>query len=256
MVNRLRRKNIRNIIICGVIACGGMGCAHSRNGEFTCRLPEVPARYHSLSSSTAGGEALSWFTSCGDTVLQGYLQKMLAGNPSILQMSAAVERSKAAYGIVNSGTYPNINLSVSAGTIRRPEDAQTQHYYLSVPATYELDVWKKLKARKQAAFLEVKATQQDKQALTITMTAELMERYYEGLFILRQGHLLDVVIDLARRINTLEAKRYKEGVIAKQDVYRSEQQLDEYIALRLRNRAELSRVEHALKILMGESPCD
>lgn len=196
------------------------------------------------------------FRNIADEQLQELMRKMFSHNHDLKQMLATVKRLRAEYAITRLALYPKAELATSTGISGRgvSDSRYSGDYQLSLPVSYEMDVWKRLRAQSEAALLKSEATVYDRQALSITLAAELMERYYTGLYLREQLSLLNNVINLATQINQLLRYKYDAGMVGKNEVYAGEQRIKQLSVEQILVSAELSHIEHALKVIIGEYP--
>lgn len=193
-----------------------------------------------------------------DEQLRQLMGKMIRYNSDLKRMLATIKRLRAEYAIARSVLYPAINLGSSVGATRNQSGDNQGHtsYQIVVPVSYEIDVWRRLSAQSSAALFKSEAAVSDREALHMTLMAELMERYYSGLCLRKQLSLLNREMSLALEVNKLLRYKYEVGLVSKDDVYLAEQKIKKISALRASAKAELSRIEHALKLLVGEYPED
>lgn len=194
-----------------------------------------------------------------DSQLKELMKKMFLHNNDLRQMMATIRRLRSEYASSRSALYPRIDLNATLGATSIQNSGNRQNhssYQVSIPVSYEIDAWKRLSALSTAALLKSEAAASDREALYVTLSAELMERYYSGLCLLEQLSLLNEAMQLAVKKNELLRYQYELGLISKDDLYPGEQRINKISASRAYVKAELSRTEHALKVLTGEYPED
>ncbi len=220
----------------------------------------IDIRGHLQASDVLGDKVLpEYIAMVQDELLKELMSKMFSYNYEITQAMATIKRLRAEYSFTLSALYPAVNLQASFGILRgRTTDNESirNDYQVSVPISYEIDVWKRLNAQSMAALLKSKASEYDRQALYMTLTAELMERYYTGLCLREQLSLFNEAMTLAVKINELLRYKYEAGMLSKDDLYSNEQSIKTISASQISVKKELSRIEHALKTLIGEYPAD
>ncbi len=221
----------------------------------------IPATYqHARAGSAPNNKTFLFsFTRIPDEQLKGLLNKMFLHNKDVKIMISTIKRLRAEYGITRSALYPTVNLNTSIGVLRDSTADNKQSrgdYQLSVPVSYEIDVWKRLSAQSRAAWLNSQAAISDREALYVTLTAELLERYYTGLCLREELSLFDEAMVFAVKINKLLRDKYELGMVGKAEVYHSEQTIRRISVSRMSVQSELLRIEHSLKILSGEYPED
>ena len=194
-----------------------------------------------------------------DEQLQLYLNKMLVHNYSLKQMFLTVKRLRSDYDMSRSAALPKIDLIAQAGksdgntveTIYAGDD-----FSFSVPVSYEIDVWKKLRSESESLISDRVAAEYDRQALSVTLAAELMTRYYTGLHLKKMLLLQDTLLQQAKQLTQLVSAKYEAGMVTRDELYVQKQSEKELDVGRLTLKNELVLIEHALNVLMGEEPQD
>ena len=184
---------------------------------------------------------------------------MFLHNNTLKQMFSTVKRLRSEYTLSRSSMYPKADFIGVAGksggntvdTIYTGDD-----FSVSVPVSYEIDVWKKLRSQSGAIMRESEAAVYDRQALSVTLAAELMERYYTGLYLRQLLLLRDIVAQHAGHLTNLVSHKYEMGMATKDEVYTQKQNETELAAKRRALEEGLVHIEHALSVLMGDPPQD
>ncbi len=203
--------------------------------------------------------SVSSISNLPDEQLNYLLKKMYFHNYDLKQAVATIRRLRAEYAVSLSALYPNVGLQVSSGVVgeRFSKYAEVDSdYKISVPVSYEIDIWKRLDSLSNAALLESQSVKLDKDALFITLAAELMQRYYSGLSLRKQLVLLNRQMALAVRLYKITKSKFDFGMISKDEVYNAQQLIRKIASMSFVVRAELSLVEHSLKYLVGEVASD
>jgi NodT family efflux transporter outer membrane factor (OMF) lipoprotein len=222
---------------------------------FAAHAQDLPAQYQNVQDVNASHTTEPWFTKIPDSQLNDIIAKILQYNATLNKMIATINRLKAEYAIAQSSRYPSVDLDATIATFGA--NAQLDRYYgVSTPVSYELDVWARLRAQRQAALADVAAAKEDKMTLAMTLVAEAAEAYYHGLYLCQQVRVHKEAVNLCREIKNLKQRQYDAGLIAKNDFLRSERALRELSAAQADMEAQRIIIEHSLKTMMGEYPID
>ncbi|MBV9843152.1 MAG: efflux transporter outer membrane subunit [Sphingomonadaceae bacterium] len=130
----------------------------------------------------------------------------------------------------------------------------SRRYEVTVGASWEPDLWGKLRngVRQQKALAQ--ASEADLNNATLSAQAELALDYVQARGLDQQKAILDATVAAYQRALTITNNRYNQGVVAKVDVLQAQTQLITAQA----NAADLVRqratFEHAIAMLIGESP--
>ncbi len=248
---------VQRILLLSLLATGfpSLFCGAAEQND------DIPVSYqHARAGSAPNNKAPIFnFASISDEQLKGLLNKMFLHNKDIKIMVSTIKRLRAEYNLARSALYPTVNLNTSIGVLKDSTADNKQSrgdYQLSMPVSYEVDVWKRLNAQSMAALLDSEAAISDREALYVTLTAELLERYYTGLCLREQLSFFNEAMVHAEKINKLLRNKYEFGMAGKAEVYHSEQTIRIISASQIAVQAELLRIERSLKILSGEYPED
>lgn len=231
-------------------------CAPHRAQKAT--LPEpLPENYAAAGKMNSGVPLERWWEQFQDPLLDSLMAEAFAHNLDLEQAYARLEQYEAQARIAGAAQRPAVDLQGAAGRVRQSGllGVQTDNsYQLSVAAGFELDVWRKLASRSQAARLDSLAARQDLAALYLSLSARLADLYYLAVEQRSQLDLVDRTIasfaDTLRRVED----RYREGLVAALDVYQSRQNLAVARASRPLFEANLAAAEHGLSVLVGRFP--
>jgi len=209
----------------------------------------------------------SWWEVFGDAGLDAVEQKAIVGNLQLRQAQARVEQARAVAGIADSYFYPTVDLTVNAARLgvsgNRPDQPSklagnvpfvTNAYRVPLYASYEIDIWGKVRNQSKAATARAEASLAQYYTILLTLEGEVAHVYFQlrttdaELVILKNG--------IASRERALELvmARQRGGLSSKLDVVRAQTEVAttqaEYEST-TRRRAEL---ENALAVLLGQTP--
>ncbi len=221
-------------------------------------LPELPGQFRQV--PTAAGTVPAeerWWLAFADPALDALIERGLAGNLDLAQALARLEQAEALLQGAEGARRPSLALE---GQLRRERNVSFAGPFtgsserLSLAAGYELDLWQKLRLRRDAARAEVAASALDLQALRLSLAAQLTDLHF--LAAEQRGQLALADATSAAFADTLERvdRRYREGLVPALDVYQARQSLAVARARRPQVEATLAQAEHALAVLTGAPP--
>lgn len=217
----------------------------------------LPTHFVAAGETTAEMPLERWWEDFQDPLLNDLMAEAFAGNLGLEQAYARFKQVEAQARIAGAARQPSVALQGAAGRVRQPGvfAVQTDNSYrLSVAAGFELDLWRKLASRSEAAQLDTLAARQDLAALYLSLSARLADLYYLAVEQRSQLALIDSTIDsFADTLQQVE-DRYGEGLVPALDVYQSRQNLAAAKARRPAVEAGLASTEHALAVLLGRLP--
>jgi NodT family efflux transporter outer membrane factor (OMF) lipoprotein len=179
--------------------------------------PELPASFHLDSSTTladsGSAASIQWSDFFADTALHRLVETGLAQNLDMKIAYQRIEMAKSNHLYARSFLRPEVNLNLAsslrrfglytmdgAGNITtdispgKIVPINLPDYFPAIQASWEVDIWGKLKNQKKAAFSRVLASQEARQLLKTELVASLATGYYELLALQQTTRLLQQTI--------------------------------------------------------------
>ena len=246
---------------CLLVACTVAGPDYQRPAM---ELPESWQITQGSASQpvTAAGER--WWNLYADPVLDKLEDEALAHNADIQVAAARVLETRAQLGITEAGQYPVVSANAResrtgsslAGAFFLPANfPRTQNSsYITLEASYELDLWGKLKRASEASRAELLAAESAKDAVRLSLTAQIAQMYFTLLSTDAQESTLHHVLDGRQEILVMDKKRAEIGIISEYEMHQAEAEaaaIRSQLALIIQAR---DRQEAALALLLGRSP--
>jgi multidrug efflux system outer membrane protein len=249
------------VALAGMTACTTVGPDYRRPQASVPAAYKAPAPWREARPSDAavGG---AWWTSFGDPVLDSLEQRALGDSPDLQAAVARLDQARAALGWVDSDTRPRVDLEARLGNERfsgnRPDQPgkvvfsyQAYRYLVPVVASYELDLWGRIRRVREAAAARVDATVAAERAVALSLSAEVALAYFGLRTVQAQVAIQHDAIDLRARTLKIVRARVQGGLASEWEAARADADLAETeaeAALLQRQAAELT---HALAVLVG-----
>ncbi|NQV31408.1 MAG: efflux transporter outer membrane subunit, partial [Phycisphaeraceae bacterium] len=150
-------------------------------------------------------------------------------------------------------------VSYQAGATRtRQETGSREAYATSVSAglvaAYEVDLWNRVRAGRDASLFDVHARTQDLAAAAVTVSVSVAKTWYQ----LAEGKLQVTLIDeqLTRNQNVLKLVKARKGVgqVGAADVFRQEQLVESNRGQLIQAEEQVKLLQHRLCVLVGRLP--
>lgn len=234
-------------------------------------LPDVPVAdsYKEPAPWTQAAPAdrlprAAWWLGYGDEELSRLQTQLVQNSPDLQAALARYQQAMAYADQLRSGLFPNVRLRADGTRVRQSEtrpplgQAMGPGYYNSygagVEAAYEVDLWGRVRNDVKAGTLEASAAAADLESARLSLQAQLAD-YYIALYGLdREAALLaDTVVAFDRAV-ALTKERHEAGIVSGLDVARAQTQLDTAKSQSSQNQAQRATLEHAIAVLVGESP--
>jgi NodT family efflux transporter outer membrane factor (OMF) lipoprotein len=215
------------------------------------RLPEeiapVPSSYSI--KDTVSDPQQRWWETFGDSELNGLVDEALSGNQTLAAYWARFGKARALAVKAGADNIPTLSgeAGASYARIRSTGDSSTQtteieDYSLGLVASYEVDLWGRIKAETMSAELAAEASRQDLNGAAITIAAEVAERWARIISQRQQRILLQRQLAANETYLDLVELRFRKSQASALDVMQQRQ---------------LERLQHdELAVLMGRQPFD
>lgn len=240
-----------------------------------CRLPQMtevpglrpmPGGWDGVTDTTAPPRALFRH----DPNLSALIDTVLAGNPDLKMATERIRMAGAmaaqARGMmlpqVNAGVTPSLRkfglytMDGAGNIVTEMENGKLipvdlPDFMLGMQASWEADLWGKLKDRKAAARARFMATESARQLLRTTLVAEVASAYYELVAADQELRMLDQTIALQEEALSLVRVQKEASVVNQLAVQQFEAQWLDQQGLRMQVRQLITDTEARINALAG-----
>jgi len=249
-----------------VLACVAMaGCAVGPDY----RKPEAAAetQYKELEGWHAATprDALprgSWWAIFGDPTLDELMTRVDVSNQNLRVSEARVRQARAAADQARASLFPVLNANASATRSKSPSlpnapsfaTGAVNNYSASLNASWELDLWGRIRRSVEAGEANWQASAADLEAARLSARATLAQDYFALRVADTTKRLLEETVQAYQRSLELTQNRYNAGVVARVDVVQAEVQLKSAQASLIDVGVDRAQLEHAIALLVGETP--
>lgn len=232
----------------------------------------LPDKYKSETDTTTIA-SIQWRGYFQDKFLSALIDTALQNNQEINILNQEIEIAKNEVKVRKGEYLPFLNFSAGAG-FEKPGDFTTagalenqlkvkeeqnfpvplQDYNFGAVASWEIDVWKKLRNAKKAAYLNFLASTEGRNFAITNLVSEIALTYYE---LLAYNNLLEVVQqNIAIQTNALNVIRLqkKAGIATQLAVNRFNAQLLNTTNLQYELKQNMVQLKNKLYVLTGKMP--
>jgi NodT family efflux transporter outer membrane factor (OMF) lipoprotein len=199
-----------------------------------------------------------WWTLFGDPDLSGLAAQVTVSNQNVAAAVAAYAQAQALVREQRAALFPALGLDVSARRSGGRGSASSSGTALqaSLGASWEPDLWGRLRNTVDAATAGAAASEADLAAARLSAQGELAINYFSLREADAEIELLRSAVEAYERSLQITQNRYTVGVIAKTDVLQAETQLASTRADLAALQGQRARLEHAIAVLIGKAPAD
>jgi NodT family efflux transporter outer membrane factor (OMF) lipoprotein len=216
----------------------------------------------------------AWWAVFNDPVLDELAESVRVSNQNVAAASAAYAQARALVASQRASLFPVVSLdagadrsrssSSSAGTssltgtsTSTSTGARVRNVYqASLGASWEPDLWGRLRGGVESATASAAATQADLASATLSAQGEAVVNYLNLRETDVQSELLQATIAGYQRVRQITQNRYDAGVIPKTDLLQAETQLATALADQVGLQRQRAQLEHAIAVLVGRAPAD
>jgi outer membrane protein, multidrug efflux system len=236
-----------------LVACPLAGCMMGPNYH---RPPlETPATYRFAAAEARDTANTGWWTQFGDPVLDGLVDEALGHNLSVKIAAANVEQAAAVLKQVRSPLYPQAAYGTNAsGTRRNEETGPIYGYEAFAGASWEIDLWGRVRRLSESARAQVLATEQARLGVILSLVSGVADTYI-------QLRALDEQLEIATRTRQVYAEsvrlfelQFKHGVQPQMTVEQARTQYETAAAAVPQLESQIAQAENALSVLLGRNP--
>jgi multidrug efflux system outer membrane protein len=226
--------------------------------DFQKPVVDTPEKFRFSDEEAEEVVNLKWWELFNDPVLNSLVMTALEENKDVRIAVSRVDEARASVGFTRADMYPAFDLEASAARGNSAGGRLSEHtdnnFFIAPTATWEIDVWGKLRRATESSRAELMATEYSMRTIQISLISEVVGTYFllldfhERLEISRRT--------LKSRLESLDIieKRFFHGIVPEIDVNQAQIQKEEAAAAIPAFERQIALAENALSILLGRFP--
>lgn len=233
----------------------------------------LPETYTTPQNDSLSQQTIAWEAFFVDPTLKQLIKEALQQNQELNIMIKAIDISKNEIQERKGEYLPFIGLSGASeldkvGEFTRNGALEKQLYIkeeeafpeplknfsLGLSASWELDIWKKLRNRKKAAVYEYLATVEGKNFMVTQLVSEISRTYYELLSLDNQLQILDQNLQIQENALKMVRLQKQAARVTELAVKRFEAEVSGNKSKRFLLQQQILETENALNFLVGKTP--
>lgn len=196
-----------------------------------------------------------WWLDFQDSTLSLLIDQAINDNFSLLIARERIDEADAIARQAGALLVPFLDgRGTGSSTRNYSTDTSLENFSLGVAASYEIDLWGRLRSQKDAAILDVKATEADYHTAIISLAAAVATTWYEWVEADLQLDLLLQQKETNSKVLELISSQFRSGKVGIADVLQQRQLVESNISDLAGLRAGKRVLEHQLAILLGIPP--
>jgi len=192
--------------------------------EQRAEMGQVLPAHFSLYSQNAPDPTNRWWTTFGSAELNMLIEEALTNSPSLQQAAARLAQADAVAAKTRAGRFPSLDYNGRASATKfEGVDTLLENYSAGLAASYEVDLWGRVKSSAEASRLDYEASREALNTAAITLSSRVALAWTG---VIAQRLQLDVIErQLHSNKTTLELieLRFRKALSSALDVYQQRQ---------------------------------
>jgi multidrug efflux system outer membrane protein len=200
-----------------------------------------------------------WWEVFDDRELNQLVEDALKYNWDIKQAAARILEVRARYVQVRSGRFPAVDVGgirdrrqIGGGEFR--DNFIVDTYELTAAASFELDLWSRLKKASRAAWEDILREEENRRAVAQAVVAETSALYLDMEAVERRLQIAEQSINAFRQSLQFAEIRYRRGLTSVLDVRQASRVLAGAETLVPQLEQDLGIIQQQLSVLLGRYP--
>ena len=209
----------------------------------------------SFSTSGQVPAEIKWWHTFNDQQLNEFIDTALTNNFSLLATRERIVQAQALAKQAGASQIPSLDGEGSTSTTQNYQTKQNaEAFSLGLAASYEVDLWGRLKNKKVAALFELEATRANYQTAQISLSAEVALVWFKITEAQQQLELLRQQRETNEKVLKVITAQFRSGKTDISDVLQQRQLVENNTGSLAALRSDKRVLEHQFSILIGQAP--
>jgi multidrug efflux system outer membrane protein len=222
----------------------------------------VPTQFRGTPVGASVAVLDQWWASMDDPALLDLLQRALKANPTVQIAMQRVRESRAVEKVARAASYPQLggNATVARAKTTPASPLQpiaiTDTYSAGFDASWELDLWGRIRRQQEAAHAGTQANEADLADVQLTLLADVAAQYVSYRVAQYTEGFTQQTIRSREETRAIVYEKIKAGLTTDDDGTRAASQLDAARATLAQARQDKAAAQLSLELLCGAQPND
>ena len=248
---------MRKLVTVSLVALLASGCMVGP--DYTRPVVDVPPAWRQSEQDAKDLANSTWWDQFGDPVLADLIATALRENKDLLIASARIDEYAGRYGVARSQLFPQLGVGAAADKQKNvPSGGVAKEIYSTydtlLSASWEIDLWGKIRRQSEAANAQLVATEEGRQGVILSLVASVAGGYTTLRDLDRQLQIATDTANTRAASYQLFKDRYEGGVISLLELSQNKSQYEEALASIPPLEKAIAQQENALSILLGRNP--
>jgi multidrug efflux system outer membrane protein len=245
-------------LLLAMLACIGTGC--TLGPDYVRPTLDVPESYRSSpdTASTAVptpvlAEVPAWWRGFGDTELDALVDEGLAANHDLRVATARVDEFAARVSSTRAQGLPQAGYGANAGR-QRAATVVGGNYATLLSASWELDLWGRIRRENEAARANLMATEQARLGVALTLVSTIVTGYVTLLDLDRSLEIAQATVKGRKRSVEVFQMRLDGGWVSDFEMMQVTAEYETAVSAIPDLEKSIAQQENALSVLLGRNP--
>jgi NodT family efflux transporter outer membrane factor (OMF) lipoprotein len=214
---------------------------------------QAPAAAAPATRDAATPEA--WWQPLQDPQLDQLIRLALQRNNNLAQSALKAQRARLVAGQAASDQLPSVSAKAGSSVARTVgRDGTTRAHTATLAASWELDLWGRLGALRDAADFEAQATEADRAAVALSLSASVANAYWQLAYLNQRVLASEQSVAYARQTLKLVQAQYGAGSVSGLELAQANQSLATQEAAHTQWLQQRVQARNTLALLMDGPP--
>lgn len=217
-----------------------------------------PAQWRESAANTAD-LSKTWWQAFGDPQLTALVEAALANNTDVLSAASRVEQAREQIQLSRAALLPSLDAALGAQRTRELSVLGMTHTTAVQPSlqvSYEVDLWGRLRRLREAAQLEYRATEAERDAIRLAVASTTARAYVSLLSLDRQLYVTRETVDSRQEALRVAEDRAALGYTSQLELTQAQSEYEATAELLPQLQQAIREQENALRLLISRFPGD
>lgn len=254
---KLRTMSPPMILLPFLAGCATLGTSEALDEATAASLPPLPGQW-AVEGVTLGEVRIGWIEAIGDPLLTELVGEAQANNPDIRAAAASLEASRALVRQARAPLFPQVNgvFNLDQTDSPQPFIPNDPVYTATIQAQWEVDLWGRVRAGRNAAYASMRAVEADFRFAQYALASGVASAYFASVEAREQVGVAQRTVEALAEIDRIVRVRYREGFASRQDTATAGSDLETARDSLAQAQAAARASRRALEVLLGRYPAD
>lgn len=218
--------------------------------------PAVPEQWENqLADSRAAVDTPAWWQGFGSDELNRLVARALSDNTDLQAAAARVLQAEGRLRQAGASLFPSLSLGGGAstsGTVGGGDGVDS--FRLNANASYELDLWGRLRSNRAIAEANLEASRFDRDSVRLTVLSGVAGTWLQSRYLEDRLALARESLTLSEQVLELVEAKVRYGAVSPQDLAQQRTLVANQRAALPALRQQARETRYALAVLVGDTP--